>query len=89
MKIEKKSIPRGVNSYDPLSQGDDESLTTLIKSNCIDSTNTTTLADLSNSSGKSQFSLTHPSGKMFELNKFIVQQVKRIGTISSIVNGTS
>ena len=64
-----KIFLEGVETYNQITQRNNEKLSDLIKSNAIDSSISTTLVNLMNSSNKSHISLTHLIGNRFSINK--------------------
>ena len=63
-----KTILKGVEDYDQITQNLTEFLSNLIISNPLDSSVTTNVANLINTSIKCQFGSTHPIGSKFRMN---------------------
>ena len=64
-----KTFHQGVENYNQRHRKNNETLSNLIKSIAIDSSITTTLANLLNSSNESQYGLTNLNGNRFSINK--------------------
>ena len=84
----KKAFLQGGESYNEITQRNNEILSNFIKSNPIDSSITTTLANLRNSSIKSQFSLIHLIGNRFSFKKPNPQNVFEEGSALTFDNAS-